>query len=318
MTVGAGTEPTHHRWVVPPLDGPITGGTLYNRFLSEALIRRGDRVDVMETLEGCDDFVWVDSLFLPDVAEQWRQRPMGLLTHYLPSVSEGRTALESFEVAALRHAAIVVCTGAWMQETVAQLGVPRERLTLVEPGVSQAASMVDPCTGAVIALLVGSVTRGKGVLELIEGLRSSSPTQPWRLEVLGDRGTDPAYARACEAVATGLPVTFLGARPPAEALAIIARAHVLVSASRSESYGMAIAEAQACGVPVLARRGGNVAQLVRRVPSGEVVDDVTSLVVALHRYIANRGHLADLREISRAHRPKRTWDDAAAEFRRLR
>lgn len=318
MTVGAASEPMRHRLVAPALDGPITGGTLYNRFLCEALLRRGDRVDVVATPEACEGFAWVDSLFLPEVAEQWRQRPMGLLAHYLPSVFEGRAALEPFEASALRHAAIVVCTGAWMQETVAQLGVPTERLALVEPGVSEAAKLADPRDGAVTALLVGTVTRRKGVLELIEALGNSPPAQPWGLEVLGDCDADPEYARACEAAATGLPVSFLGVRPPAEALGLIAHAHVLVSAASIESYGMAIAEAQACGVPVLARRGGHVAQLVRRVPSGKVVDDVTTLVAALHRYVEDRGHLADLREISRAHRPKRTWDDAAAEFRALR
>ncbi len=273
---------------------------------------------MLKAPEDCDDFVWVDSLYLPEVAEHWSQRPMGLLAHYLPSVFEERAALEPFELAALRHAVIVVCTGAWMHETVAKLGVSPERLALVEPGVSEAVRVDDPGEDAVTALLVGTVTARKGVLELIEGLRCSPPAQDWRLEVLGDNEADPAYAQACEAAAIGLPVTFLGARPPEQALEIIARAHVLVSASRIESYGMAIAEAQACGVPVLARRGGHVAQLVQRVPSGEVVDDVAALVAALHRYIEDRGRLAELREISRAHRPTRTWDDAAAEFRALR
>lgn len=311
------TEAAHHRLIAPALEGPITGGTLYNRFLCEALVRRGDRVEVVGSAEQCEGFAWVDSLFLPEVAPLWSQRPMGLLAHYLPSVFEGREHLEPFEALALRHAALVVCTGGWMLDTVAQLGVPQERLALVEPGVSAAAAMADPATDEVTVVLVGTVTRRKGVLELIEELRRSPPGKPWRLEVLGDQHADPAYAQACEAAAAGLPVTFLGARPPAEALQVIARAHVLVSAASIESYGMAIAEAQACGVPVLARRGGHVAQLVRRVPSGVVVEDVPALVAALSRMVREPGHLADLREISRAHRPTRSWDDAADEFRRL-
>lgn len=316
--MGAAADSMHHRLVAPALDGPITGGTLYNRFLCEALVHRGDRVSVTASPEEADGFAWVDSLFLPEVAALWTQRPMGLLAHYLPSVFERRDRLEPFEAAALQGAALVVCTGAWMLDTVSKLGVPKQRLALVEPGVSEAASVVDPPPGPVTALLVGTVTRRKGVLELIEALAASPPAQPWRLEVMGDQGADPEYARACEAAAAGCPVAFLGARPPAEALQIMARAHVLVSAATIESYGMAIAEAQACGVPVLARRGGHVAQLVRRIPSGVVVDDVPSLVRTLHRYIEDPAHLHDLRELSRAHRPARTWDDAAGEFRGLR
>lgn len=317
-TVAIASEPVHHRLVAPALDGPITGGTLYNRFLCEALLRCGDRVDVVDRPEAAEGFAWVDSLFLPEVAQLWSQRPMGLLAHYLPSVFEGRAELEPFEALALRHAQLVVCTGGWMLDTVAALGVPKQRLALVEPGVSEAATMADPAEGVVTAVLVGTVTRRKGVLELIEALRESPPVRPWRLEVLGDLLADPEYAQACEVAARGLPVSLLGARPPAEALELIARAHVLVSAASIESYGMAIAEGQACGVPVLARRGGHVEQLVRRVPSGVVVEDVPGLVAALARLVREPGHLADLRESSRAHRPTRSWDDAAEEFRRLR
>ncbi|MGH1342417.1 MAG: glycosyltransferase family 4 protein [Nannocystales bacterium] len=304
--------------MAPPLEGPITGGTLYNRFLCEALTRCGDRVEVVAAAADCEGFAWVDSLFLPHVAELWSRRPMGLLAHYLPSVFEGRTELESFERLALRHAALVVCTGAWMLDTVAELGVPMQRLALVEPGVSAAASVADPVDGVMTALLVGTVTQRKGVLELIEEVRRSPPTEPWRLEVLGDQAAEPEYAQACKDAAVGLPVAFLGARPPEEALDVIGRADVLVSAATVESYGMAIAEAQACGVPVLARRGGHVAQLVSRVPSGVVVDGVPALVTELRRHAQAPAYLADLREISRAHRPKRTWDDAASEFRTLR
>ncbi len=311
------TERPHHRLVAPALDGPITGGTLYNRFLCDALARLGDRVSVVETLEESQGFAWVDSLFLPDVEERWARRPLGLLAHYLPSVLEGRASLESFESAALEHAAVVVCTGGWMRDTVSALGVSDDRLALVEPGVSAAAPVVDPASNVVAAVLVGTLTPRKGILPLLEALRASPPARPWRLDVLGDDAADGDYARACKAAARRLPVVFHGARPPAEAIERIARAHVLLSAASIESYGMAIAEAQTCGVPVLARRGGHVAQLVGRVPSGRLVDDIAELAAEFCRYVDDPRYVAELRAVSRAHRPRRTWDDAARDFRTL-
>lgn len=307
----------HHWFVAPPLDGPITGGTLYNRFLTEALRQRGDQVSVVESPQHCEGFPWVDSLYLPSVAEQWSQRPMGLLAHYLPSVFAHREVLEPFETNALEHARSIVCTGSWMADTVQRLGAPPNTTCLVEPGVDEAARPCPAEPGVVTAVLAGTVTERKGVLALLEAIRTAPPASAWRLHVVGDCDADPAYAQACRGAAGGLPVRFSGALPPDEALRTIARAHLLVSAAHIESYGMAIAEAQTCGVPVLARRGGHVERLVARVPSGVVTRDIAELAHAFAAWVEDPVALDERRRISVEHRPVRRWSDAAREFRAL-
>ena len=81
---------------------------------------------------------------------------------------------------------------------------------------------------------------------------------------------------------------------------------------------MAVAEAQTAGVPVLARRGGHVAELVARVPSGLVVDGVPALAEAFRAWVEDPRGLAERRRVSQALRPRRTWADVAREFRTLR
>lgn len=307
----------HHWFVAPPLDGPITGGTLYNRFLAEALEALGDRVSVVERLDACEGFPWVDSLFLPQMEGQWRRRPTGLLVHYLPSVFEGHAALEPFETDALAGAATLMCTGAWMRDSVVGLGAALERTALVEPGVHDQPVVDSVPEAPVVAVVAGTVTERKGMLPLLEGLQKRAPAAPWRLEILGDPAADSDYAASCRRAAEGLPVEFRGALPPAEARAVVAASHVLLSAASIESYGMAIAEAQTFGVPVIARRGGHVAQLVERVPSGVLVHDVAALVEAFCAFVEDPAGAAERRQLSRARRPRRSWLDAAREFRAI-
>lgn len=317
MTGAVMAELRTHWLLAPPLDGPITGGTLYNRFLARALRESGDRVEVIQDAEACEaDFLWVDSLYLPESESLWDQRPAGLIAHYLPSVFAHRGGLERYEVVALRSAAVVLCTGAWMRDTVERLGAAAT--VLVEPGVHDVALVPEPAGSEVVAVLVGTITARKGILPLLETLSDEPPRVPWHLDILGDLDADPGYATACREAARGIPVRFRGVLAPPDARAAIARSHFLISAASIESYGMAVAEAQTAGVPVLARRGGHVAELVARVPSGLVVDGVPALAEAFRAWVEDPRGLAERRRVSQALRPRRTWADVAREFRTLR
>lgn len=209
----------------------------------------------------------------------------------------------------------LVCTGSWMQDAVFKISGRSSHL--VEPGIHDAAVFADPTPGPVEAVLVGTVTPRKGLLHLLEALASDPPRSAWTLTVLGDLEANPAYTTACRSVAASLPVTFRGALPPAEALKAVARASVLLSAARIESYGMAIAEAQAAGVPVIARAGGHVERLIERVPTDVLVEDVRALAKAFATAVESPARLATMRECSRRNAPRRSWDDAAREFRAL-
>jgi glycosyltransferase involved in cell wall biosynthesis len=92
----------------------------------------------------------------------------------------------------------------------------------------------------------------------------------------------------------------------------LARAHVLVSASRIESFGMAIAEARACGCVVLARKGGHVeSQLDDPVANSdaELADQLLEL--------ARDSSLLHARLARVKPPPARSWSDVAREFMRV-
>lgn len=309
-------KPAFHRFAMPSLQGPISGGTHYNRELVAALRRRGEVVRIFDSPDELCGFGWVDSLFLPTFPREAR---CGLIAHYLPSlVRYGENVraeeLEPFERRALEHAGAIIAPSPWMAQTLERLGARPQSVYVVAPGVSSKATVSLRSMGDRLrAISVGAVTPGKGMLALLEALLEE-PDTGWTLDVVGSMDVDVAYARRCREAAASLPVRWLGMLEPDGCIEAIAAADVLVSASTMESYGMAIAEAQACGVPVLARAGGNVRALVERVRGGEVVNNAQTLARTLRRWAYDpKGHTRRV-EAARADRVRRSWDDVASDF----
>lgn len=298
--------------VVPSLDGPVTGGTRFNGQLVAALRRAGHEVIVRDDPSG-EGMAWVDTLFMDRVATWSERAPVGLLTHWLPSlvrVGEGVAldALEDDERAALRSASAFVVPSPFMRDVLQRLGA--DGIGIVEPG-AEGKPVVHEREGQLRAVLVGNVTEGKGVLELIEALRGVSGVC---LRVVGSITADRAYAERVRAAAEGMDVELVGSVPHDQCLSIVAESDVLVSASKMESYGMAIAEARACGVPVVARRGGNVGNLVHSDAGGELVPDAVGVATALRRLASAGEELARRTTLAHEHRRTRSWDAAAEDF----
>jgi glycosyltransferase involved in cell wall biosynthesis len=109
-------------------------------------------------------------------------------------------------------------------------------------------------------------------------------------------------------------VRFHGTIPFPELLSLYQQAHLLVLPSIwNESYGMPVAEAMACGVPVLASNCGGVPELLEPRISGQLVErgDVTALLDALRELIGNRARLAEMRGAARRRAQLLTWERSA-------
>ena len=105
-------------------------------------------------------------------------------------------------------------------------------------------------------------------------------------------------------------------------------ADLFVTTSRGEGFGLTIAEALACGVPVIAQNVSAIPEVVGpggiliepqrllTVPSGEDVwlADVDAFSAAIERAYQSKGLRRDLGEAGRQHVTQFTWDFAAARF----
>jgi glycosyltransferase involved in cell wall biosynthesis len=326
-------------FIVPDLDGPISGGTHYNRMLIAALKSANVRCEVLSLDRAAPvlararararDSIWIDSLYLDEVPGLARAvspgARLGLLVHYLPSLiavgeSLGPQDLTPNETAALRAAAMFLVPSPFMREILRRVADPSRPILQVEPGRSTMVPVALPEAPPVRAVIVANLVPGKGIEGFLLNLAERiGETDGLYLDVVGGATQDPSCAERCRA-AGGDPrlrgrVRFLGELAHEETLGRLAASNLLVSSSHVESYGMALAEARAVGIPILALRGGHVAAMVGRDSGGEVVETTADLVSAC--LVLCRDPIEHRRRMVRSRvrmLPARPWSQAAAEF----
>jgi glycosyltransferase involved in cell wall biosynthesis len=138
---------------------------------------------------------------------------------------------------------------------------------------------------------------------------------PWSLEVVGDgaakRDVEDAFSPLGDRVtwAGEIDSTAIGTR--------LASADLCVWPAVNEAFGMALLEAQASGVPVVAGRGGGVGEIVVPGATGLLVpqDDAPAFAEAVRSLIIDRPRRAALAEAAR--RRVKAEHDLSSAARRL-
>jgi glycosyltransferase involved in cell wall biosynthesis len=143
-----------------------------------------------------------------------------------------------------------------------------------------------------------------------------------RLVVVGDGEQRGALEADAHRRGLAAAVSFVGAAP--DVWSYLADADVFVSASRSEAFGIAIAEAMAAGLPVVAPAVGAIPELVTPGVTGELVppadpDALATQVVRILQSPELRARMSGAaREASSALRMERAVEDYFALFEQLR
>ena len=168
-------------------------------------------------------------------------------------------------------------------------------------------------------LSVGAVTRVKAHVVLVRALARLSHLS-WTLEIVGSRAFEPATGAALRAEIDrrGLAgrVVLTGELPHEAVCEAYRRADVFVLPSLFESYGMALAEAAAHGLPLVASEAGGIpatpaGRAARLVPPG----DDEALARALEPLIVDPGERARLAAAATAAAAElRSWTEAGAAF----
>ncbi len=109
---------------------------------------------------------------------------------------------------------------------------------------------------------------------------------PWSLDVIGDGPARPAVTAAL--MPLGARVRWHGTLDEAAVAGILARADLCVWPAINEAFGMALLEAQASGLPVVAGDSGGVAGIVENGVTGLLVPpgDAEAFAAATRRLIA--------------------------------
>ncbi len=205
---------------------------------------------------------------------------------------------------------------------VIPLGV--EQCLFASRNSSQAFRGSHPEVGdAPYVLFLGRLHHKKWVSGLIQGFlaaTSSPPLRAWRLVIAGDG--DASYVQCLRGIAgrggEAHRVLFTGWLDGPERVAAMRGASLLALISHQENFGLAAAEAMACGVPVLVSEQVNLADDIRAANAGWVTAlDATALADSLRVILHDDAERAErgARAATLA-RSRFTWTDVAETLER--
>lgn len=273
----------------------LTGGTIYDRRLAEALdamgllVRRvvlpGGFPDVdnavldeaervlMALPEG--DRLVVDGLALgvmPEIARELAQRfELVALVHHPLAFETGldpdrADALLASETAALAAVARVICTSETTRlALIEDLVVEPQKIVVATPGVDRR-PLARGSEGAGLAILnLGAVTPRKDQRTLVAALAGIDDRRVTAI-IAGSLERDPACAKALFELAQETEqedrIELAGELDAAALDEVFETADLFVSTALYEGYGMAAVEAVAAGIPCLVARGGAITEAV--------------------------------------------------------
>jgi len=325
-----------------------TGGSIYDRRLVEGLRARGWTVDVLElgegfpcptpatrhhaarTLDGVPtgSVVVIDGLLLGAMSdaiahEASRLRLVALV--HLPLAADvsidhdASVHFEAVERLALGAVRLVIVSGKATLPLLGPYCLNPASVVVVEPGTDPAPVARGPGNSRIELLSVATINAIKGHESLLTAL-AATQYDDWHLVCAGSLTRDPATADRVRNAVTRLElqrqVSLVGELDGPALAARYHHADVFVLATRQETYGMAVAEALARGLPVVATATGAIPDLVGQdagvlVPPGDTV----ALTAALGRVLGDAGLRAQLAEGAQRVRARLPgWDKAVGRM----
>ncbi len=239
-----------------------------------------------------------------------------------------------------RSSCVIASTPFEFDQLLEYYGASPERLCVSPPGVDHATFHPGDRSGARarlglddtdIVLYAGRIQAHKGTSLAVEAFgrivehRRATDGPAVRLHVVGgESGEDGAEELArCRAIVERLDLNDhvrLFAPVDHPTLADHYRsANVVVVPSRSESFGLVAAEAQACGTPVVASNIGGLPYVVNASESGLLVDghDAAAYAAAVRAVLDHPGFAGRLAEGAVAYSERFSWDATATRMLEL-
>jgi glycosyltransferase involved in cell wall biosynthesis len=227
------------------------------------------------------------------VRETWRWALRPHLGHPTPAAVrriQGEYALAS----AIR------VSSPWAHDSLVRRGVPAERISVIDQVIDLERFRPPPARlpgeGPLRVCFVGSLDLRKGFPYLLRAVRRVGAGRI-RLELVGATG-DRVSRRLLQRESQGLQLEVR----PGEPLPAYHRAELFVLPTLEDGFGLVVAEAMACGLPVLVTDACGASAWVEpgrtgwRVPAGDERALAASLEEALHR----RAELPRMGELARA------------------
>jgi glycosyltransferase involved in cell wall biosynthesis len=224
----------------------------------------------------------------------------------------------------MTHADRVVCSSRDQADRVVnKLEIPEQKVRVIYYGIDS--NRLFPEIGKrerlnPNVLYAGGLSLSKGLHVLLDAFARIRPRFPdARLSVVGDGHWAP-YQQKVEALGLSQCVRYWGYIPHLEIGKHYRSACLLAAPTRHESFGLILAEAMACGIPVVATRVTAIPEVVEDGVTGLLVpvDDPTALADALAAVLSDPERAAAMGRAGRARVEERfAWDEIIRQWERL-
>ncbi len=292
-------------------------------------VARADLASVIAAIPD-DEIALIDGLIASPTAAQLLPHAgrirMTVLLHMPLATAlgtrHGATAQRS-ERAVLRAATGVVVTSEWTGEQIrTRFEIPARRVHVARPGADRVDVPARPVRGQLIC--VGTLGRHKGQDLLVEALAELGDLD-WHCLLAGPLDRDPDFVDQLHTRITRLGYAHRVRLPGVLTGAALSRAYstadLLVAPSRSETYGMAVTEALAHGVPVMAAAVGGLPEALgfstdgtrpgQLIPAG----DPAALAAAIRVWLGDERRRHRLRAAALERRSNlRGWEHTTQEI----
>lgn len=257
------------------------------------------------------EFIWCGNIKPAAYPAKWtRERlgtPFGILLHggdlLILQHQIHQSALKRTAAAALLgSAAVLVANSEWTRDRCLaligelELDAPPDRVRVVPLGADQEFFRPGIDTREIRErygldrgrwlLSVARLTRHKGIDTALRALAALAPRYPdLRYAVVGTGEEQPALEDQARTLGVAERVRFLNGVPDRDLPGLYNCAEIYLGVSRLmeqrvEGFGISLAEASACGVPVVAGRSGGIPAAVRDGETGVLVDAESPEAVA--------------------------------------
>lgn len=324
-------------FVLPKDSSRPTGGNIFTRFFLDALKEEGVSISQMSFKKAAslikrrsDAFFWVDTLCLDSLAKHLETKPwksrVFLLVHYLPSLVSGKNPEERERWLTKEQRVLDSLSGALVTSPIMKDVLKKrqfqKKILVIPPALCVRPSGKKPDVSGFKGLMVSNLIEEKGMWEFLKELAERiKENDRFRIHIVGRDDLDPAYAKACKKLSERNPllkknIHFLGPVPVEDMGSLYSAHSVFISASKFEAYGMAVKEASAFGLPILAYDGGSVREHIRGGKNGYVFSSFPDLASACVEWVRNPEKLQQMKEkaLKTKGSTDYTWKDAARIF----
>jgi glycosyltransferase involved in cell wall biosynthesis len=257
-------------------------------------------------------------------------RPLGTLDPWsLQQKAIRKRALWHLGASQMLHGAAAVHYTTDAEQSLAEQRLGLRRGVVIPLGVDEALfdgppSARELCGNAPYVLVLGRLHRKKGLEPFIEAfieVTSDQSLAEWRLAIAGDGDAEYVTSLKNFVIQHGGDdkVQFVGWLSGERKAAALRNAELLALPSHQENFGIVVAEALACGTPVLVSEFVNLADEIRNAGAGWIVPLESAAVIGTLRQALENSHERCVRgragrELARS---RFTWPAVAARLASL-